>query len=400
MAGFVDLVFKPADYISGLFVFLAGFSGSMIFFMMILAGLARFILFACEAYILAALVMFLVKSEPVKFFFGNVFDLLDEKFQIKKKIEKYPVLKNTKYIAIALAAILFAVIFYSMPYRNDSLNTENAIKKETIIEQAQKIDSSLDSDGDGLPDRVELVLGTNSYFVDTDNDGIPDYDELKNGLSPFIASSEGILLPEIYEAIKKEVLNSENTQLEELEKIRLGFIGQISERLCKDKPSAGGSAETDGKKMAESALKEKDSCLCSRIQNDKYRNACFNKLANIAIDMSLCNYIFEGLDAQNYREDCLNTSMLITLDGKYCERMRIAGKQGECFMILGLKTKNDTLCDKVKDQKEKDSCYYEMAIFGKRPDLCDRIGFNNQSDSDRETCKKMVNSGFIPKINF
>ena len=41
-----------------------------------------------------------------------------------------------------------------------------------------------DSDGDGVPDYLESVLGTNSSSGDSDGDGLPDAWELKYGLNP------------------------------------------------------------------------------------------------------------------------------------------------------------------------------------------------------------------------
>ncbi len=44
--------------------------------------------------------------------------------------------------------------------------------------------SVTDSDGDGLPDFVETLAGTNPYDEDTDDDGQLDAWEIQNGLNP------------------------------------------------------------------------------------------------------------------------------------------------------------------------------------------------------------------------
>ena len=45
-----------------------------------------------------------------------------------------------------------------------------------------------DTDGDGIPDDQEIVLGTSPYLVDTDGDGVTDAMELALGSSPVISS--------------------------------------------------------------------------------------------------------------------------------------------------------------------------------------------------------------------
>jgi hypothetical protein len=43
---------------------------------------------------------------------------------------------------------------------------------------APPIDPFLDTDGDGLPDWYELLIGTDPYNPDTDHDGLTDYQEI------------------------------------------------------------------------------------------------------------------------------------------------------------------------------------------------------------------------------
>jgi hypothetical protein len=47
---------------------------------------------------------------------------------------------------------------------------------------------SIDSDGDGIPDKEEKILGTNPNNPDTDGDGVSDYQELIMGTDPKIAN--------------------------------------------------------------------------------------------------------------------------------------------------------------------------------------------------------------------
>lgn len=48
----------------------------------------------------------------------------------------------------------------------------------------------LDADGDGLPDAVELTIGTDPCAIDTDGDGLTDGDELADGCDPFDEDSD------------------------------------------------------------------------------------------------------------------------------------------------------------------------------------------------------------------
>jgi hypothetical protein len=58
---------------------------------------------------------------------------------------------------------------------------------EALARGAQRIDGKpvcLDSDGDGICDADELIIGTNPYLADSDGDGYPDGLELALGSDP------------------------------------------------------------------------------------------------------------------------------------------------------------------------------------------------------------------------
>ncbi|MBX3180386.1 MAG: hypothetical protein KF886_23805 [Candidatus Hydrogenedentes bacterium] len=58
--------------------------------------------------------------------------------------------------------------------------------------RAQCEDATLDSDGDGLTDCMEIELGTDPNVVDTDNDGMPDGFEVIHGFDPTGRSESGL----------------------------------------------------------------------------------------------------------------------------------------------------------------------------------------------------------------
>jgi hypothetical protein len=58
--------------------------------------------------------------------------------------------------------------------------TNLKLDNQLILDNLDRVDS----DGDGLGDGAELVLGTNSTQIDTDKDGISDFTEFEQGLDP------------------------------------------------------------------------------------------------------------------------------------------------------------------------------------------------------------------------
>ena len=64
-------------------------------------------------------------------------------------------------------------------------NAENT----TIPRTSLSPPDSKDSDHDGLPDEVELILGTNPYAADTDGDGVSDAAEVAAGTNPLVGDT-------------------------------------------------------------------------------------------------------------------------------------------------------------------------------------------------------------------
>ncbi len=58
------------------------------------------------------------------------------------------------------------------------------VSQETPQQPAGSLLPTTDSDGDGLVDELEALLGTDPQNADSDGDGFSDKEELENGYSP------------------------------------------------------------------------------------------------------------------------------------------------------------------------------------------------------------------------
>lgn len=113
--------------------------------------------------------------------------------------------KNGRSIEIAAANI-------SGKYNNiRALEFINTFKCEQI--EAKKvnftINTSNDSDNDGLSDAVENILGTDSKNSDTDRDGYSDLEEAKSGYSPLIAGAAGKFSAESFRELKEKIKSAD-----------------------------------------------------------------------------------------------------------------------------------------------------------------------------------------------
>lgn len=63
----------------------------------------------------------------------------------------------------------------------------------------------VDTDGDGLTDKVEKMLGTDPYKKDTDGDGFDDFIEIQTGHNPMIVRPWDEYTPEDFAKVKKDI---------------------------------------------------------------------------------------------------------------------------------------------------------------------------------------------------
>lgn len=105
-------------------------------------------------------------------------------------------------------------------------NKNEIISFEHLLEQANKIDENIDSDGDGISDRIEYVLEIKRFYTDSDSDGFSDFDELKNGYNPLIFSPDDKLDESVRNLAKKILLAGKNAEFSDLDSLRLELKDQ------------------------------------------------------------------------------------------------------------------------------------------------------------------------------
>lgn len=77
-----------------------------------------------------------------------------------------------------------AVLTENSSTTEDNLDGENLLPEEGVIPDEYVWTPILDTDGDGLTDEEELLLGTDFNDIDTDKDGYLDLAELQSGYNP------------------------------------------------------------------------------------------------------------------------------------------------------------------------------------------------------------------------
>ncbi len=92
-------------------------------------------------------------------------------------------LKRKKTGNNLIAVVVNSSEKYSQERALEFINTLNCLVDGENGENSEERDK-IDTDKDGLTDKVEKMLGTDPYKKDTDGDGYNDFEELKDGYSP------------------------------------------------------------------------------------------------------------------------------------------------------------------------------------------------------------------------
>ena len=120
-----------------------------------------------------------------------------------------PISSMRKGFVSSVFALIISIIFTTlctdenenakMDISSDDIQLLDAIDRGDTISDLNETDTKeyIDSDGDGLPDRREEIIGTDPFNPDTDFDGISDYDELKEKTDPLNPASASKWHPEL-----------------------------------------------------------------------------------------------------------------------------------------------------------------------------------------------------------
>ncbi len=101
--------------------------------------------------------------------------------------------KNVVLITVVLVGIVLAFISYTQLQQGNTIKPTITVNSEEI-QRIVNDTVSLDTDGDGLKDWEEVLLGTDVKNQDTDGDGTTDKDEVDQNRDPLVVGPDDSIL--------------------------------------------------------------------------------------------------------------------------------------------------------------------------------------------------------------
>lgn len=114
-------------------------------------------------------------------------------------------LKNQKIGNVLIVFVANVASKYDEARALEFINTLDCPASGGNGNDGGEISDKLDTDNDGLSDKVEKMLKSDQFKADTDGDGYNDFEELKNGASPMIPRPWDKYEPEEFEKVKKDI---------------------------------------------------------------------------------------------------------------------------------------------------------------------------------------------------
>jgi len=115
--------------------------------------------------------------------------------EISDKVKDFKTKRRIKLLVVILVCLVVVVggLFYFFWNNHLDLFMKSKDGKQKSVSVGTKIpvDDTLDSDGDGITDLVEMRLGTNNQNMDSDADGLLDGEELMGwGTDPLLPDTD------------------------------------------------------------------------------------------------------------------------------------------------------------------------------------------------------------------
>jgi len=272
------------------------------------------------------------------------------------------------FVLVLLVLVYFA--FWSVSKnRNDGGMEEkgnDVVKVEVesgLLEEYEKTPDKLDSDRDGLPDKFEIILGTDKNSEDTDGDGYKDGEEIKGGYSPFSSSGD---------KFEEDFVFNSDADLDELFIIKQKLFDNASEILCKDDSLFDYDMLPDNDKLA-LAIENTAPCPCSMIGNSFYRNECLANIGATLGDLSFCNYMTYGDNYTLEKDGCIFMVANGSKDADLCMEITDSIDESNCLLNIAYEKKSHEICADITETDIKDYCFYQMSILMTDKSFCEMM---------------------------